>query len=107
MEIKESLIAIYLNNDYEYYYEDNKSKYELLLKLSEKITKINSYIEKFIKNIMENKIMKDKISSFKEEENFQNLFLLIQQTIDTTFNQNYSMINKILDYIIYLNYNRI
>ena len=99
MEIKESLIEIYLNNDYENYYKENKSKYELLSKLSEKITKINSYIEKFIKNKMENKIMKDKLSIFKEEENFHNLFLLIQQTIDTTFNQNYSMINKILELI--------
>ena len=99
MEIKESLIDNYINNDYEKSYKCNKTRYELILKLSEKITKINSYIEKFIKNIMENKIMKDKLSSFKEGENFQNLFLLIQQTIDTTFNQNYSMINKILDLI--------
>ena len=97
MEIKESLIDIYMNNDYENNYKENKSKNELLTKLIEKITKINSYIGKFIKNKLENIIMKDKLSLSKEEENFHNLFLLIKQTIETTFNQNCSMINKILN----------
>ena len=88
-----------MNDDYEKYFKENKSKYDLSTKFSEKITKINSYIEKFIKNKMENKIMKDRLSLFKEDEIFQNLFLLIQHTIDTTFNQNYSMINNILNLI--------
>lgn len=99
MEIKGSLIDIYLNDNYELNFKENKSKYALITKLSEKIAKISSYLEKFIKNQMENKIMKHKLPIFKEEESFHNLFLLIQQTIDTTFNQNYSMINKILDLI--------
>ena len=97
--MQNEIIDNYLYNDYEQSYKINNSKYEFISILFDKITKINSYIEKFIKEKMENKILKDKLSGFKEEKNLHDLFSLIQKTIDTTFNENYKMINKILNCI--------
>ena len=65
----------------------------------EKISKINSYIEKFIKEKMDNKLLKDKLAEFKNEKNFQNLFFLLLTKIDVSFNENNIMLNKILDQI--------
>ena len=97
MKNEKLLLDNYLNNNYEKYYLINKSKYDLICILSDKFVKYNSYIEKFIKEKMENKIMKDKLSTFEEEENFHSLFLLIQNSLDTNFNSNYKMFNEILE----------
>ena len=92
-----SLIEEYLDSNYKISYNKNKSKYDLITNLYEKLSKINSYIEKFIKEKMDNKIMKVKLQECNGEENFYNLFLLLKNTIDTTFNENYSMYNEILE----------
>ena len=93
------LIDGYLFNDYENTYILNKSKYELINIFYEKISKVNSYIEKFIREKMDNKIMKDKLTEYKNEENFRDLFLLLLSKIDVTFNESYIMLNKILELI--------
>ena len=61
------LIDGYLFNDYENSYIINKSKYELINIFYERISKVNSYIEKFIREKMDNKIMKDKLTEYKNE----------------------------------------
>ena len=97
MKNEYSLIEEYLDNNYENSYIKNKSKYELISNLYEKLSTINSYIENFIREKMNNKIMKVKLLEYKGEENFSNLFLLLQKTIDSTFNENYNMLNEILE----------
>ena len=92
-----TLIDEYLDSNYENSYNKNKSKYELISNLYEKLSKINSYIEKFIKEKMDSKIMKVKLQEYNGEENFYNLFLLLKNTIDSTFNENYNMFNEILE----------
>lgn len=46
---------------------------------------------------MDSKIMKVKLQEYNGEENFYNLFLLLKNTIDSTFNENYNMFNEILE----------
>ena len=99
MKNERLLIDGYLYNDYENSYILNKSKYDLLNMFCEKISKINSYIEKFIKEKMDNKLLKDKLAEFKNEKNFHNLFSLLLTKIDVSFNENNIMLNKILDQI--------
>ena len=115
MENDNSLIKHYLSDDYEKNYRINMSKYELLSIIYDKLSIINSNLEKFIKEKIENKISKDKekdkILSYKNENKFYNLYFLIEKTIQTSFNENNKMINKILEYITQLkeclnNYNK-
>ena len=102
-ETKE-LIENYAFIDYEKSQKIVNERYEVLSFLCEKLPKINSYLEKFIKSTMENKILKTKLSSSnqKENEDFYSLFLLIQKTIETTFNETFQMINEILEPLINL-----
>ena len=101
--INENLIKEnYLYHDYERSFKKNHYKNELLSFLYDKLSKISTYIDKFIKDKMENKILKDNLTTYTGDNYFINLYLLIQKTIDTTFNENYKMINTILNYIIEL-----
>lgn len=96
------LIEPYLCDNYEETYAKNNAKYELINIIADKLSKIKSYIQKFLKEIMETNLLIDPLSSFDQKDNFLKLFLIIQQIIDTSFNENYIMINKILEYLIKL-----
>ena len=93
------LIEPYLCEDYGLSYTINNSKYELISTICIKLTKIKSFMEKFRKELEESKLLKEKITSFKNESQFLDFFLLIQQLIDTIFKENYDMINKIIGYL--------
>ena len=85
--INENLIKEkYLYHDYERSFKKNHYKNELLSFLYDKLSKISTYIDKFIKDKMENKILKDNLTTYTGDNYFINLYLLIQKTIDTTFN---------------------
>ena len=98
MKNEKSLIESYLHSDYEKLYKENKCRSELLSIIYEGLSKLNSNIEKF-NEIKENKKIKDKLSSYKKDNIFYSLYFLIENTISTTFNENYKMINKILEII--------
>ena len=91
------LILPYLCDDYEESYSKNNGKFELLNLICDRLSNINSYMEKFIKEIIESKILKEKLSSSKSKDNFIELFSIIQKIIDTALNENYKMINKIIE----------
>lgn len=97
------LIDNYLYNNYENSFQINISKYELLSFLEDKLSKLNSYLEKLPKEKGgEIKKLKDKLAENKEEEKFIYLFMRINETINRTFREYYQIINKILNNIIQL-----
>ena len=98
MKNEQSLIESYLHSNYEKLYKENTSRYELLSIIYEGLSKLNSNIEKF-NEIIENKKTKDKLSSYKKDNIFYSLYLLIENTIRTSFYENFIMINKILELI--------
>ena len=99
MKNERLLIDDYLYNDYENSLIINKSKNELITIFYEKLYKLNSYIEKFIKEKIDSKNMKDILAEFQNEKNFSELLLLLLNKIDTTINETFTMINKILELI--------
>jgi hypothetical protein len=90
------LIKPYLFMDYEDEYNKMKHKTELLNIVIDGFSKIKTNLDKF-NRIMENKIIKDKSSSFGQEEFFYELLLLIKNSIEMSFKENNLMVNKILE----------
>ena len=95
MEKKNLLLDGYLCNYYDKAYEKNIIKYEIILNFSERLTEINSIIEKVLKKKVENKKLRKTLSSFKGD-NFHDLFLSLNQTMESIFTNNFNMFNKIL-----------
>ena len=98
MKKQNILIEQYLCDDYEASYEINEYKYQLLNHLNDKLLKIKSFIGKSIKDSKET-IINNKLNEISEEQNFYNLYLLLDKSIDTILDENNNMINKILEYI--------
>ena len=88
MEKKNLLLDGYLCNDYDKAYETNIIKYEIILNFSERLTEINSIIEKVLKKKVENKKLRKTLSSFKGD-NFHDLFLSLNQTMESIFTNNF------------------
>ena len=85
-------------NDYENSYLLNEYKYEILKHLNEKLLRLKYYIGRFIKEKQESKTLNKSIE-INEKENFYNLYILLEKTLDTILNENINMIIKILEYI--------
>ena len=96
MKDEKFLIEPYLFMDYEDEYNEMKHKTELLNTVIDGFSKIKTNLDKF-NSIMENKIIKDKSSSFSKEEFFYELLLLIKNSIEMSFKENNIMVNKIIE----------
>ena len=96
MKDEKFLIEPYLFMDYEDEYNEMKHKTELLNIVIDGFSKIKTNLDKF-NSIMENKIIKDKSSSFSKEEFFYELLLLIKNSIEMSFKENNIMVNKIIE----------
>lgn len=95
MDINKLLTNGYLCNDYEESFQMNSIKYELISNLTEKFSDIYEKMQELLKKKSENKIMQNKISTLKGD-NFNQLFVSLNQTIEYIFSVNLKMINKIL-----------
>ena len=96
MENDKSLIDSYLYINYENSYILKKEKKNFLSKLLKKLTKLYSFIEKFSK---EKKLLKEEFSSIQEEKKYYDIFLSIEKIIDFVVNENFKMINQLLESI--------
>ena len=96
MENDKSLIDSYLYINYENSYILKKEKKNFLSKLLKKLTKLYSFIEKLSK---EKKLLKEEFSSIQEEKKYYDIFLSIEKIIDFVVNENFKMINQLLESI--------
>lgn len=98
MNIKNILNEKFECDDYENSYLLNEYRYEILKHLNEKLLRLKYYIGKFIKEKQESKTLSKSIE-INEKENFYNIYILLEKTLDTLLNENINMIIKILEYI--------
>ena len=91
-----SLIQSYLYKDFENSYKIKQKNYDFILYISKSLSKLNSNLEKYIKD---NEMIKEELSSYSEEKNFIDNYLLFQEILLIPINENSKMINRILESI--------
>ena len=94
MENDKSLIDSYLYINFENSYKRKKEMKKFLTTIQKKLTKVYTFIEKFLKEM---KFLKDEFNTIYEEKNYIDIFLSIGKIIDTSINENYNMIKQMID----------
>ena len=94
MENDKSLIDSYLYINYENSYKRKKEMKKFLTTIQKKLTKVYTFIEKFLKDM---KFLKDEFNTIYEEKNYIDIFISIGKIIDTSINENYNMIKQMIE----------
>ena len=103
MEEEASIIKNYNIYNYEHSYKIYNEKYEYYSLAIEKLTKIKSMAEKFLKEKIENiKVKKDVNTQFIIEDNYMSLIILIKDEMILNINASLSTINEIIKNLLKL-----
>ena len=94
MENDKSFIDSFLYINYENSYKKKKEMKKFLSTIHKKLYKVYTFIEKFSKEM---KILKDEFNANNEDKNYIDIFLSIGKIIDSSINENYIMIKKMLE----------